>query len=86
MKNRKQIPQTFRQKCFRLKDGEVQAYRSGHFLALAWRAPSKKKGIIMLTSKDSANVISVIRGGSGIQKMVRPGSGCGHPVLCVTRC
>lgn len=59
MKNRKQIPQTFRQKCFRLKDGEVQAYRSGRFLALAWRAPSKKKGIIMLTSKDSANVISV---------------------------
>ena len=21
------------------------------------------------------------RGGSGIQKMVRPGSGCGHPVM-----
>ena len=58
MKNRKQIPQTFRQKCFRLKDGDVQAYQSGRFLALAWRAPSKNKGIIMLTSKDSANVIS----------------------------
>ena len=23
-----------------------------------------------------------IRGGSGIKKMVRPGSGCGHPVMC----
>ena len=22
------------------------------------------------------------RGGSGILKMVRPGSGCGHPVMC----
>ena len=26
------------------------------------------------------------RGGSGIKKMVRPGSGCGHPVMCATSC
>ena len=28
--------------------------------------------------------LAMNRGGSGIQKMVRPGSGCGHPVMCVT--
>ena len=26
------------------------------------------------------------RGGSGIYKIVRPGSGCGHPIMCVTSC
>ena len=26
------------------------------------------------------------RGGSGIQKMVRPGSGCGQSVMCATSC
>ena len=54
MSNRKQIPQNFRQRTFRLADGEVRAYRSGRLLALAWRAPSKRKGIIMVTTKDSA--------------------------------
>ena len=59
MKNRQRIPKNFRQKSFRLSDGEVQAYRSGRFMALAWRSPSKKKGIIMLSSKDSAQMTSV---------------------------
>ena len=59
MKNRQQIPKNFRQKSFRLSDDEVQAYRSGRFMALAWRSPSKKKGIIMLSSKDSAQMTSV---------------------------
>ena len=69
MKNRQQIPKNFRQNFFRLSDGEVQAYRSGRFMALAffnirengstWRSPSKKKGIIMLSSKDSAQMTSV---------------------------
>ena len=54
MKNRQQIPKNFRHKSFRLSDGEVQAYRSGHF-----KKPSKKKGIIMLSSKDSAQMTSV---------------------------
>ena len=26
------------------------------------------------------------RGGSDIQKVVRPGSGCGYPVMCATSC
>ena len=26
------------------------------------------------------------RGGSGIQKRVRPGSGCGYQVMCATSC
>ena len=37
--NRKQIPQNFRHRTFRLADGEVRAYRSGRLLALAWHAP-----------------------------------------------
>ena len=59
MKNRQQIPKNFRQKTFRLSDGEVKAYSNGNLLALAWRAPSKKKGIIMLSSKNSALQTSV---------------------------
>ena len=59
MKNRQHIPQQFRQKNFRLSDDQVQAFRSGCLLALAWRAPSKKKGIIMISTKDSANVTTV---------------------------
>ena len=43
MKNRQQIPQAFLQKTFRLSDDEVQAYRSGKLLSLAWRAPAKKE-------------------------------------------
>ena len=54
VKNRQQIPQLFRQKSFHVADGEVLAYRSGRLLALAWRAPSKRKEIIMITTKDSA--------------------------------
>ena len=54
MKNRQQIPEVFRQKNFKLSDGEVCAYRSGHLLALAWRAPSKRKEIIMLSTTDNA--------------------------------
>ena len=37
-----------------MADGEVLAYRSGRLLALAWRAPSKRKEIVMITTKDSA--------------------------------
>ena len=59
MKNRKNLPNSFRQIFFRLSDGEVRAYRSGRLLALAWRSPSKKKGIIMLSSKDSAQTVTV---------------------------
>lgn len=65
VKNRQQIPQIFRQKNFHLSDGEVRAYRSGHLLALAWRAPSKKKGIIMITTKDNAQQATVISKATG---------------------
>ena len=54
VKNRQQIPQLFRQKSFHVADGEVLAYRSGRLLALAWRVPSKRKEIVMITTKDSA--------------------------------
>ena len=73
MKNRKQIPQSFRHKTFRLSDGEVRAFRSGRLLALAWRAPSKKKGIIMLTTRDSCQqttVVSKATGRSSIKPVV----------------
>ena len=31
-------------------------------------------------------IIAITMGGSGIQKMVGPGSGCGHPVMYATSC
>ena len=39
-----------------------------------------------LTREDVGVQCILVRGGSGIQKMVRPGSGCGHPVMCATSC
>ena len=65
MKNRQQIPQAFRQKTFRLSDDEVQAYRSGKLLSLAWRAPAKKKEIIMISTKDNASITSVTSRATG---------------------
>ena len=65
MKNRKQIAQAFRQKNFRLSDDEVRAYRSGNLLSLAWRAPAKKKGIIMISTKDNASMTSVTSRATG---------------------
>ena len=73
MSNRKQIPQNFWQKSFRLADREIRAYRSGRLLALAWRAPSKRKGIVMLTTKDSAQyatVTSRATGRTGVKPVV----------------
>ena len=57
----------------RLADGEVRAHRSGRLLALAWRAPSKRKGIIMVTTKDSAmqaSVTSRATGRTGVMPVV----------------
>lgn len=65
MKNRRQIPEAFRDKRFRLSDDEVRAYRSGHLLSLAWRAPTKKKEIIMISTKDNASITSVTSRASG---------------------
>ena len=38
----------------RLADNEVKAFRSGRFLAFDWKAPSKKKSLIMLSTHTSA--------------------------------
>ena len=65
MKNRQQIPQAFHQKTFRLSDDEVQAYRSGKLLSLAWQAPAKKKEIIMISTKDNASITSVTSRATG---------------------
>ena len=45
VRNRQQIPQIFRENKFHLSDGEVRAFRSGHVLALAWRALVKRKNL-----------------------------------------
>ena len=48
---------------------------TNHFTPLALRVRGNKESLMVYH-----------RGGSGIQKMVRPGSGCGHPVMRVTSC
>ena len=44
-----------------LADNEVKAYRDDRFLALQWRAPSKKKTLVMLSTQSSAEMTTVHR-------------------------
>ena len=43
MKNRVGLPDEIRAKSFRLRDDEVQAYRSDDMLEVGWRAAKNKK-------------------------------------------
>ena len=65
MRNWQQIPQIFRQKNFRLSGGEVRAYRSRHLPALAWRAHTKRKDVIMISTIDNAQQAIVTSKASG---------------------
>ena len=60
MKNRIDLPDQIRSKSFRLRDGEVQAYRTDGLLALGWRAAKKKKLLIMLSSEGSSTAVCTI--------------------------
>ena len=43
IKNRKDLPDTVRDKHFSLQAGETRSYRDGRFLTLAWRTESKNE-------------------------------------------
>ena len=60
MKNRIDLPDQIRSKSFRLRDGEVQAYRTDGLLALGWRAAKNKKPLIMLSSEGSSNPVIIV--------------------------
>ena len=42
-----------------LSDNEVRAFRANRFLALEWRAPTKKKSLVMLSTQSSAQMTTV---------------------------
>ena len=53
IKNRKDLPAVVRDRRFSLQAGETRCFRDGRLLTLAWRAESKKKPLIMLSSSSS---------------------------------
>ena len=59
MKNRVDLPDTVRASSFRLRDDEVRAFRAGSLLTVAWRAATKKKPLIMLSSSCANETVTV---------------------------
>ena len=69
MKNRKDLPSMIRDKQLSVPAGETRAFRDGRLLALAWRAESKNKPLIMLSSSGSAKSVAVTtRRGTRVSK------------------
>ena len=60
IKNRQQLPSVIRSKQFSLKGGETRCFRDGRLLAVAWRAETKKKPLIMLSSNCSAKPVTIM--------------------------
>ena len=48
------------------------AFRNGSFLALAWRDETKKKPVIMLSTKGSANMVDVPRRRTRVAPQAKP--------------
>jgi len=66
IKNCQQIPQAFHQKNFCLFDKEVQTYRCGNLLCLAWRAPTKKeRNHYDINLEENTSMITVTSRASG---------------------
>ena len=69
MKNRKDLPSVIRDKKLSVPAGETRAFRGGRLLALAWRAETKKKPLIMLSSSGSAKPVAITtRRGTRVSK------------------
>ena len=58
VRNRSSLPDPIRKQS-RLADNEVKAFRANRLIALEWRAPKKKKGLVMLSSQSSAAMTAV---------------------------
>ena len=59
MKNRLHLPDAIRDKMFRLADNEVVSFRNDRLLTVGWRAPQKKKPVIIVSSDGSTKPIEV---------------------------
>ena len=59
MKNRRELPETVRDKRFAVRSGETRSFRDGRVLVLAWRAETKKKPLLMMSSACSSKPVSV---------------------------
>ena len=55
VRNRANLPDDIRRPS-RLADNEVKAYRADRFLALEWKAPAKKKSLVMISTQSSAQI------------------------------
>jgi hypothetical protein len=60
VRNRANLPDDIRRPS-RLADNEVKAYRADRFLALEWKAPAKKKSLVMISTQSSAQMTTVCR-------------------------
>ena len=59
VKNRVDLPDVVRGSSFSLRGDETWAFRSGSLLCVAWRAASKKKPLVMLSSDCAHEMVTV---------------------------
>ena len=59
VKSRVGLPDPVRSPSFRLRGGEVEAFRAGSLLCVAWQGVTKKKPVVMLSSSSSHEMVSV---------------------------
>lgn len=67
IKNRKDLPPVH-EKRFIVLAGETIAFRNGRLLAMAWRAKTKKKPLIMVSSCGSAKPVTVTTRSGSVSK------------------
>ena len=59
VKNRVDLPDIIRSSSFSLQDDETWVFRTGALLSVAWRAATKKKPLIMLSSSCTHELVTV---------------------------
>ena len=59
VKNRVDLPDVIRSSSFSLQNDETRAFRDGSLLTVAWRAATKKKPLVMLTSSCPHEMVTV---------------------------
>ena len=59
IKNRVGLPDVIRSRAFSLQSDETRAFRDGSLLTVAWRAATKRKPLIMLTSSWPHEMVTV---------------------------
>ena len=59
VKNRVGLPDPIRSQSFQLRGGDVEAFRAGSLLCVAWQGVTKKKPVVMLSTSSSHDMVSV---------------------------